>query len=125
VSEFYDSLLGKLVVWGESRERAVKRMIRALDDLVVVGLPTSRDFHLRVMREPAFAAGDIDTEYWERVGRGLMAAAPEPSLVEAAAVAAALLSRERDGGGAPQGGPPDVRAGPSPWLTAARVEALR
>ncbi|MDP3775661.1 MAG: acetyl-CoA carboxylase biotin carboxylase subunit [Gemmatimonadales bacterium] len=124
----YDSLLGKLVVWGESRERAIKRMRRALDDLVIVGVPTSREFHQRVMVEPGFCAGDIDIEYWERVGRGLMARPPDPDLLEAAAIAAALLEEERHGGRRPpdgRPGEPDAGDPASSWLREARREGLR
>jgi acetyl-CoA carboxylase biotin carboxylase subunit len=124
----YDSLLGKLVVWGESRERAIKRMRRALDDLVIVGVPTSREFHQRVMVEPGFCAGDIDIEYWERTGKGLMARPPEPEVVEAAAIAAALLEEERHGGRRPpdgRSGEPDAGDPASSWLREARREGLR
>jgi acetyl-CoA carboxylase biotin carboxylase subunit len=124
----YDSLLGKLVVWAESRERAIKRMRRALDDLVIVGVPTSRAFHQRVMTEPAFCAGNIDIEYWERVGRGLMARAPDPDLLEAAAIAAALLEEERRGGRRPSDGRPGEPPAGDPassWLRAARREGMR
>ncbi|MBI1723188.1 MAG: acetyl-CoA carboxylase biotin carboxylase subunit [Gemmatimonadetes bacterium] len=127
----YDSLLGKLIVWAESRERAIKRMRRVLDDLVIVGVPTSREFHQRVMAEPAFVAGEIDIGYWDRVGRGLMARPPDPEVVEAAAVATALLEEEKRaigrtgphaGGGPAQAPSGDAMTG---WLDTARREGLR
>jgi acetyl-CoA carboxylase biotin carboxylase subunit len=123
VSLFYDSLLGKLVVWAESRERCIKRMRRALDDLLIVGVPTSREFHQRVMQEEAFGRGAMDIGYWERVGKGLMAQEPDAALVEDAAIAAALLEHERRAAAAP----PGHAAGPatSGWEAAARREGLR
>jgi acetyl-CoA carboxylase biotin carboxylase subunit len=122
----YDSLLGKLVVWGESRERAIKRMKRCLNDLVIAGVPTSREFHLRVMDEPEFARGAMDIEYWDRVGRPLMSRAPEASVVQEAAVAAALLEDERRSAlYAPQRGGRRSGEGASPWADAARREGLR
>jgi acetyl-CoA carboxylase biotin carboxylase subunit len=122
----YDSLLGKVVVWAESRERAVQRMRRALDDLVIVGVPTSREFHQRVMRERAFCKGELDIGYWDRIGKDLMAQPVDDHALRAMAVAGALLEEEQrgllrrgasDGGGAgaPQGG----------WLRVARHEGLR
>jgi acetyl-CoA carboxylase biotin carboxylase subunit len=120
---FYDSLLGKLIVWAESRERCIKRMRRALEDLIIVGVPTSREFHQRVMREPAFGRGEIDIGYWDRVGKGLMAQAPDATLVEDAAIAAALLEHERRGGARAEGGVPSPPR--SPWLDAARRDGLR
>jgi acetyl-CoA carboxylase biotin carboxylase subunit len=92
---FYDSLLGKLIVWAESRDRCILRMRRALDDLVIIGVPTSREFHQRVMRESAFMRGDIDIGYWDRVGKALMVQGAPGALIEDAAVAAALLEEER------------------------------
>jgi acetyl-CoA carboxylase, biotin carboxylase subunit len=124
VSLHYDSLLGKLVVWGESRERAIMRMRRALDDLVIVGVPTSREFHQRVMREPSFQRGEIHIGYWEETGRGLMNAAVEPGLVRPLAVAAALAEHERrmaGAGPAPAAGTPEQSA----WGQKGREEGLR
>jgi len=123
---FYDSLLGKLIVWAESRERCIKRMRRALDDLVVVGVPTSREFHQRVMREARFVRGDMDIGYWDRVGKDLMAGTPPGQLVEDAAVTAALLEEERrargPGGGGKSG---DGGSGGNPWVDAARRDAMQ
>jgi acetyl-CoA carboxylase biotin carboxylase subunit len=127
VSLHYDSLLGKLLVWGESRERAIMRMRRALDDLVVVGIPTSREFHQRVMRETAFMRGAIDTGYYDRIGRELMANPVEPGLEGPLAVAAALAEHERRaaGGGRPEPGASPPAQGGEAWADAARTEGLR
>jgi len=123
---FYDSLLGKLITWGESRERAIKRMRRALDELAVNGVPTSREFFQRVMREPRFVKGEIDIGYWDRVGKDLMAARPEGSLVEDAALAAALLEEERrQVAQAARPAAAGAGEGRSVWLETARTEGLR
>jgi len=124
---FYDSLLGKLITWGESRERAIKRMRRALDELAVNGVPTSREFFQRVMREPRFVKGEIDIGYWDRVGKDLMAARPEGSLVEDAALAAALLEEERRtvAQAARPGAAAGAGEGRSVWLETARTDGLR
>jgi len=124
----YDSLLGKLVVWAESRERAIRRMRRALDDLVIVGVPTSREFHQRVMREPQFCKGEMDIGYWDRIGKDLMAAPADAATVEVLAVTGALLEDERRGAGrravGGNGAPPATDA-QSEWLHVARQEGLR
>jgi len=62
----YDSLLAKVIAWGEDRPAAVRRMARALDELRIVGTPTTVPFLRRVMDEPHFAAGDVYTDYVER-----------------------------------------------------------
>ena len=45
VPPYYDSLLAKLIVWGETREEAIARGRRALDEFIVVGIPTTIPFH--------------------------------------------------------------------------------
>lgn len=53
----YDSMLGKLIVWGQDRDTARRRMRRALDELQVDGLPTTACFHRMAMAHPDFVAG--------------------------------------------------------------------
>ena len=121
VSLFYDSLLGKLIAWAGTRERAIARAHRALAELVVVGLPTSREFHQRVLAEPSFARGEIDIEYWDRVGKALLARPATDQQVRVAAIVAALLADEERGAPLAPGAPP----APAAWLETARREALR
>ena len=66
VLPFYDSLLGKLIVWGEDRSTAIARMRWALDEYIVEGVRTTVPFHRRVMRDPEFLSGDFDTGFIER-----------------------------------------------------------
>jgi len=54
----FDSLLAKLIVWGESRDEALARARRALDEFVVEGMATALPFHRAVVRDPAFAPAD-------------------------------------------------------------------
>jgi acetyl-CoA/propionyl-CoA carboxylase, biotin carboxylase, biotin carboxyl carrier protein len=61
VPQAYDSLLAKLIVWGEDRDQARGRMLRALDEFVIEGVPTTIPFHCLAMLDPAFAAGDVST----------------------------------------------------------------
>ena len=97
----YDPMLAKLIVWAATRDEAVARMHRALLELVVDGLDTSREFHLRVMEDPEFRAGAIDIQWLERRLASLLATEPSEDELRAAAVAAALVAdRDRRGGGA-------------------------
>jgi acetyl-CoA carboxylase biotin carboxylase subunit len=124
VGLFYDSLLGKLIAWGETRDNAIARMCRALDEMMIVGLPTSQPFHRRVMVEPDFRAGDYDIEYLDRVGGGLLSGGPDEGELERIAVAAALAEDERRM--AVAGVPThENRAQESAWLLAARRAGLR
>ncbi|CPI41274.1 biotin carboxylase [Bordetella pertussis] len=60
---YYDSLLGKLIVWDESREKAIARMLRALGELEIVGVKTTKEFHERLMRDEDFIAGNVSTQF--------------------------------------------------------------
>jgi len=63
VPDTYDSLLGKLIVWGRDRTEAIARMKRALSEFVVRGAATNIPFHEVVMNHPAFIKGDYDTNF--------------------------------------------------------------
>ena len=66
VTPFYDSLIGKLVVWAQDRERAIRRMARALAEFEVEGIQVTVPFHRRVMAEPDYISGNIDTHFLVR-----------------------------------------------------------
>ena len=66
VLPYYDSLLAKLIVWGEDRDAAIARMRWALDEYVVEGIRSTVPFHRRVLRDPEFLSGDLDTGYIDR-----------------------------------------------------------
>ena len=66
VLPYYDSLLAKLIVWGEDRDAAVMRMRWALDEYVIEGIRSTVPFHRRVLRDPTFLSGDLDTGFIER-----------------------------------------------------------
>jgi len=65
VPPYYDSLLGKLIVHAEDRPAAIARMRRALNELHVDGVKTTRALHLRLMDEPRFKAAQFDTTFLE------------------------------------------------------------
>jgi acetyl-CoA carboxylase biotin carboxylase subunit len=154
VPVFYDALLAKLIVWGASRDEAIARLSRALDEYVIAGLPTSLAFHRWVVRDAAFRAGDLSTafvaeRYRPNAGRAEGRAGDAASLkseLEAAlaAAGAAFALGLRDGArgaGAgtaahgvsardPSGDGVGARDGagpqaPSAWRLAARGRALR
>ena len=59
----YDSLLAKLIVWGETRYEAINRARRALDEFIVVGIPTTIAFHQAVVEDECFRAGEVYTDF--------------------------------------------------------------
>jgi acetyl-CoA carboxylase biotin carboxylase subunit len=67
VPPFYDSLLAKVVVWGEDRESAIRRSRRALAEFAVEGVPTTAGLHTEILDQEWFAAGEFHTgtlEQW-------------------------------------------------------------
>ncbi len=65
ISPYYDSLIGKLIVRGPSRKEALRRMRRALMEVIVEGIETTIPFHLRVLENEAFCAGEYNTHLVE------------------------------------------------------------
>ena len=65
IPPFYDSLIGKLIVWGKDRNTAIKRMNRALNECAITGIPTTINFHLTLLDKNKFKEGKIHTKYVE------------------------------------------------------------
>ncbi len=65
IPPYYDSLIGKLIVWGPDRETAIKRMKRALRECAITGVPTTIGFHQKILATPAFLAGEVYTNFIE------------------------------------------------------------
>lgn len=77
VSPYYDAMVAKIIAWGDSRETARLRLLRALDDTAVFGLDTNRDFLIGLLRNTTFAEGKATTAFIEENG----AAMPRESLL--------------------------------------------
>ncbi|MEN9440566.1 MAG: hypothetical protein RLZ33_642, partial [Bacteroidota bacterium] len=60
---FYDPMIAKLVIWGKTREEAIERTIKAIDNYQISGLKTTLDFGKYVLKHPAFRSGDFDTNF--------------------------------------------------------------
>ena len=65
VPPFYDSLIAKIISFGEDRDIALRRMRQALDELVVEGIRTNTPLHRDLVRDQAFAAGGVSIHYLE------------------------------------------------------------
>ncbi len=89
----YDPLLAKLIAHGATRDEARRRLVAGLRELAVAGVVTNRSFLIAALEHPAFAAGDVETRFFERHG----VSAPEPDLHAARlhALAATLWDHER------------------------------
>ena len=63
IPPFYDSMIAKVIVHDDTRDAAIARAIRALEELEVEGVPTTRDVAIEILRSPAFRGGDYSTSY--------------------------------------------------------------
>jgi acetyl-CoA carboxylase biotin carboxylase subunit len=118
----YDPLLGKLIAWGNSREEAVARLRRALDEYVVTGIKTNTALFRRILAEPEFLRGEIHTKWLdELLRRPASVGGPSgcPAGETAAAIAAALWSAENSSREPASGSAPA-----SQWKAEARRERL-
>jgi len=70
IPPYYDSLIGKLIVWGPDRPTAIKRMRRALRECAITGVPTTIGFHQRILETPAFLQGEVYTNFVEHIMQG-------------------------------------------------------
>jgi acetyl/propionyl-CoA carboxylase alpha subunit len=125
VTLFYDSMIGKLVVWGRDREEALARAGEALREFVVAGIRTTIPFTLRLLREEAVRRGVYDTSFLDAnlariVGHGA------GRRRFAAAVTAALVHRERARKSArATAGAAGSTKSESAWVVAGRRDAMQ
>ena len=115
----YDPMLSKLIVWADTRERAIERMLRALGEYHVGGIRTNIPLFDAILRDPAFRAGDLHTGYLDALLKrpGLLDLPPAPELAAIAATASAAHSK------AATSTSPQQTA--SRWLAGGREDFLR
>ena len=68
IPQYYDSLIAKVITWGENREEAIKVMKEALKEFVITGIKTSIPFHLKMLENEDFLTNNYDTKYLETKG---------------------------------------------------------
>jgi acetyl-CoA carboxylase biotin carboxylase subunit len=135
-------MLAKLIVHAPTRALAIARMRRALHELTIDGIETSRGFHLRVMNDAEFQSGDITIQWLEQRLSTLTAPTTDQETLRLAAIAAALVAHEErtagrgagggSGGGVSAGAGSAVPVSEAPrggsaltWAAVARREGLR
>ncbi len=95
VSPYYDSLISKLIVWGETRAQAILRMRRALEEYRVVGVQTNVPFHQNLLDQHRFMAGHFDTRFVEERFSMEEAEEGKETHPEVAAIMAALVAHQQ------------------------------
>jgi 3-methylcrotonyl-CoA carboxylase alpha subunit len=106
VSPYYDAMLAKMIAWAPTRDVAIERLNRGLEESDVRGIVTNIPFLSALMTHPKVRANAIDTGFIERELTGLTAAAAAPGELELCAAVAAIVVDERKA----------VETG-SPWQT--------
>jgi acetyl-CoA carboxylase biotin carboxylase subunit len=117
VTPYYDSMMAKLIVLGESRGEAILRMRRALDEFRITGIATVLPLHIQLMNSTRFQAGQIDTTFLEQSFE--FNQTPKTEYMKVAAVAATLMAHQRN-----QRAILLHQGGASPWRLYGRREAL-
>lgn len=92
VTSDYDSLLAKVIAWGENRQAAIARLSRALHEFQISGVSTDIEFLLQIIESPRFISGTVTTTYLE--GFNMVEMPPEADLERAVALAAALFAHQ-------------------------------
>ena len=115
----YDPMIAKICTWGRDRAQAIRRMSRALDETVILGITTNLVLHHRVLADPRFAAGRYDTGL---LGTELPAQRGERAGERQAALAAVAIARYEDD--RRRSVKRDLRPEPSPWARQGRDAAL-
>jgi len=126
----YDPLLAKLIGYGTDRDQAIGRLQRALNEYFVGGIKTNISLFRRILSNPDFRAGRLDTGFLDRLLKEKDKHTPaDAQATEVAVIAAgmfATLGAAAAGRGERVGnGEPDKNAGESRWKSAGRREALR
>lgn len=92
VTPYYDSMLAKLICWGETRAEAIIRMRRALEEYKIMGLKTNIPFHQALMNSQRYLAGRYDTEFVEQQFQ--MVEDPSALIPDVAAIVAVLVEHQ-------------------------------
>ncbi len=123
ITPHYDPMIAKLIVWGEDRAAAVRRLAAALREYEVVGVETNLDLLRAIAGHPAFGDAELDTGFIARHAGRLLPAAPSSDDAEQAlALAAAALTAVREQDAAILAA---ARATGDPWSPWAAIDAWR
>jgi acetyl-CoA carboxylase biotin carboxylase subunit len=96
ITPYYDSMIAKLICWGEDRSEAMLRMRRALQEYVIMGVKHNIPFHQNLMNSFSFMAGKFDTKFIEeRFSMDTYEEAPTEDELETAAIAATLFAHRQ------------------------------
>jgi acetyl-CoA carboxylase biotin carboxylase subunit len=117
----YDPMVAKLITWGRDRPETIRRMLRALREFLVVGIETNIPFHLQVLQDARFVAGDISTTFLEK--QFVLEEGRDGSSEEVVLLAAGLLTHLSRRRGSPA--PAAARADGGAWRSSGRTTLMQ
>jgi len=122
----YDPLLAKLIAYGSDREQAISRLVRALREYFVAGIKTNLSLFLRILHDPDFHTGRINTGYLDRLLKSESGSLPqETNSAQIAAIAGGLFAILDPAAPEEKASGNGVAAPSSSWKRAAKQESLR
>jgi acetyl/propionyl-CoA carboxylase alpha subunit len=115
ITPYYDPMLAKVITWGHDRDEAVRKMVRALREMIIMGVTTNIPYLLSILREPHFLAGQTPTDY---IDDWMADWQPQETIGDEAWLGAAVFELLQGGGkskgsGAVVSG--EVEDQPDPW----------
>jgi acetyl-CoA carboxylase biotin carboxylase subunit len=126
VTVHYDPMLAKLVVWGEDRPQALRRLRRSLGELRFEGIHTTAPLFRALLDDPDFMAGELDIGMLDRkLAAGELAPPPREDDLDVTAIAAALVHHDRSVRRAARGADAPGSSARGHWVQAGRRQALR
>jgi acetyl-CoA/propionyl-CoA carboxylase biotin carboxyl carrier protein len=98
VSQYYDNLIGKLIAWGPDRDRARRRLLRAISETVIEGVATTLPADIAILEHPDFVAGEHSTKWVEeRLDLSSITATSSPGVAEEAGTVRRDVTAEVNG----------------------------
>ncbi|MBY6033447.1 acetyl/propionyl/methylcrotonyl-CoA carboxylase subunit alpha [Marinobacter daepoensis] len=97
VSPHYDPMLAKIIAWGETRNEARRRLVRALEDTTIFGVTTNRHFLSRIIADETFGAGEATTAFLQQAFRDDPSLTPQSLSIRELAISAGALSLSHSG----------------------------
>src|SRR5690606_14212947 len=112
VSPYYDAMLAKIITWGADRPEAIRKMVQALQDTVVLGVTTNLSYLLAILEHPDFQAGRTSTAFLEQHFADWQ---PQPDNSRSTWLAIAALEALRGGDGSRAATTQESVTQPDPW----------
>ncbi|NCF65516.1 MAG: acetyl-CoA carboxylase biotin carboxylase subunit [Chloroflexi bacterium] len=115
ITPYYDPMLAKVITWGHDRDEAVRKMVRALREMIIMGVTTNIPYLLSILREPHFLAGQTPTDY---IDDWMADWQPQETIGDEAWLGAAVFELLQGGGKSKGSGTVvsgEVEDQPDPW----------